>query len=90
MRRAHFSFQSRPLIVLTASDQFNDMPENARRSALAAWTKGHDVIAATSTRGQSVVVLHASHFIQRDDPGVVVQYATQVIGQVRAAALTGH
>lgn len=90
LRRTRFGFQSKPLIVLTAGDMFNDMPEAARQLALAAWTKGHDGIAATSTRGQNLVVLHTSHVIQLDQPGVVVQYATQVMGQVRAAALTGH
>lgn len=70
--RARRSFGTMPLIVLTAeNDGEND--ERYRK-----WKAGHDALAARSLRGESIVVLGASHFIQIDKPEAVISAITKV------------
>jgi pimeloyl-ACP methyl ester carboxylesterase len=84
LRHAHFTFGAKPLIVLTATNQFMGLPSAQRATAMRAWKTGHDQIAASSSIGQSILVEHSSHFIQADRPDVVVEAARKVIGDVRA------
>jgi pimeloyl-ACP methyl ester carboxylesterase len=85
LQNAHFTFGAKPLIVLTAADQFMGLPSAQRATAMKAWKTGHDQIAASSSIGRSILVEHSSHFIQADRPEVVVAAARKVVGDVRAS-----
>lgn len=88
LRHSHFRFGSKPLIVLTAADQFPDLTGSQRIQALRGWMQGHDALAARSRIGRNIVVQNSSHFIMLDQPAVVVRYTRQIIDAVRASAPT--
>jgi pimeloyl-ACP methyl ester carboxylesterase len=77
-----------PLIVLTRTD-FNappDFPANARAeipAEEAAWNKGHDEIAALSSRGINARVPGTGHYIHDAKPQVVVDAIVQVVREAR-------
>jgi pimeloyl-ACP methyl ester carboxylesterase len=91
-REAYFEanqFGNKPLIVLTAAHYpapaagFND-DEQTRYYAF--WKRAHDAIADLSSDGQSVVIPDSGHFIQRDQPALLVRYVDEVVAKVRANA----
>jgi pimeloyl-ACP methyl ester carboxylesterase len=77
-----------PLIVLTRTD-FNpppDFPANARAeipAEEAAWNKGHDEIAALSSRGINARVPGTDHYIHAAKPQVVIDAIVQVVREAR-------
>jgi pimeloyl-ACP methyl ester carboxylesterase len=81
-----------PLVVLTATvpQPFPDgTPDDVRKEVqpfMAAFSRGHDDIAALSTQGVNRPVPGASHYIQRDKPEVVIEAIQTVVAQARAAA----
>lgn len=84
------SYGAVPLIVLTAGRGF-DMTARASdtfraqvRAQAELWVKGHDEIAALSTRGVNRIIPNSGHTIQRDDPAAVIA----AIGEVLDAAST--
>jgi pimeloyl-ACP methyl ester carboxylesterase len=80
-------FGAMPLIVLTAARHpapVSDFSDEEQALYYAAWKHAHDVIAALSTDGKNVVVENSSHFIQRDQPAVLVSYVNDVVAKVRA------
>jgi hypothetical protein len=85
LRDRHFQFGDKPLIVLTAADLLEDLPDDRRDRARQAWTHGHDLLAAGSSIGQNIVVARSSHFIMLDRPDVVIRYAKQIVDAARAA-----
>jgi pimeloyl-ACP methyl ester carboxylesterase len=87
-RAARRPFGDMPLIVLTASE-FSANPwedQAAVEARKADWRAGHDALAARSTRGRSIVVQGAGHFIQLDQPDVVIGSIKEVVAEVRRAS----
>lgn len=80
-----------PLIVLTATvpQAFpKGAPDDVRKQAalfMAAFSRGHDDIAALSSRGVNRPVAGASHYVQVEKPEVVIEAIRAVIAQARAA-----
>ena len=85
VEQARPTFGSIPVVVLTAGD--HPLPPNIDRSEAAALTKagqeGHRQLAALSTDGREEVVPHSGHYIQIDQPNVVITTVEQVIAEVR-------
>jgi pimeloyl-ACP methyl ester carboxylesterase len=86
-RRQARSFGNRPLIVLTAglSDRGPEQSEADYKAFAAIWKKGHDRLAARSTRGESIVVPGAHHSIQLEQPQAVIDAIQRVVVEVRNA-----
>jgi pimeloyl-ACP methyl ester carboxylesterase len=83
---AKFTFGDKPLVILTHSKPF-PMPglTTAQIAGVGkAWSDGHDVLAAKSTRGSNTVVPDTSHYIQIDAPGAVIDAVKKVVAEVRA------
>lgn len=80
-------FGDLPLEVLSAATPPASSWRDAERSRVAGqhWQDGHRRLAERSTRGRWVIVQHAGHFIQLDQPQVVISAIERVIAQVRAA-----
>jgi pimeloyl-ACP methyl ester carboxylesterase len=78
-----------PLIVLTRTDYETDMPPTFNADDKAkmkqVWEGLHTEMAALSEKSQHRFVPGAGHYIQRDNPGAVVQAIADVVAQVRAA-----
>jgi pimeloyl-ACP methyl ester carboxylesterase len=90
-RRAKRAFGDMPIVVLTAGiparDQNNDA---AYEEFKTLWKAGHDAIAARSTRGESIVVPLAHHFIQLDQPPVVIEAIGRVVAAIRVTERGEH
>ena len=73
------------LIVLTAGKalQASGMTEVQEASLSSAWKAAHDELAARSTRGQSILVPKSSHYIQNDDPQIVIDQVHNVVTSAR-------
>jgi len=75
-----------PLVVLTAGRTMASFPglTGAERAQFAAaWNAGHDALAHRSTQGKNVAVPDSGHFIQIDQPTIVVGAIRDVVAQVR-------
>ena len=78
------------LRILTAGDP-DAMPPNFDATALAQvpafqaeLLRGHDALAALSTKGANVVVPGTTHYIQLIKPDVVISTISQVVGETQA------
>lgn len=83
---ANESHGALPLIVLTAEDAYADVPPNDRRALEAARDETHKLIAATSTRGERMIVAHSTHEIQTDQPKIVADAVFKLAAEIRAEA----
>ena len=85
VERANPSFGSIPVLVLTAGD--HPLPPNFSKADAAALTKagqeGHERLAALSTRGEEIVVPHSGHYIQIDQPDVVIDFVKKLVIELR-------
>lgn len=79
-----------PLVVLTrdkfpptpnASDGFNQVVEDV-------WKRGHQALAARSSRGRNIAVPNSSHYIQASQPAAVVAAIREVLAQARTTPLS--
>ena len=78
-----------PLVVLTAGATPTDLPEPvlaAWPQHEAVWMRGHDAVAALSSRGVNRVIPDAGHYIQMDRPDVVIATVIEVVEAARARA----
>jgi pimeloyl-ACP methyl ester carboxylesterase len=78
-----------PLVVLTAGRtmaDFSGLSSTQRSQFAAAWNDGHDALAHRSTQGRNVAVPNSGHYIQVDQPGIVVDAIRGVVDAARAAA----
>jgi pimeloyl-ACP methyl ester carboxylesterase len=82
------NYGAMPLIVLTRTE-FNppaQYPANARAeipAEEAAWNKGHDELAALSTRGINARVPGTDHYIHGGKPQVVIDAIEQLVREAR-------
>ena len=88
LRAARHSLGDMPLIVLTRTPPPPRPGQSqAERDALnKLWEDLHDGIAAESSRGVDRIVPYSGHFIQWDQPQVVVDAILEVLTQARGQA----
>ncbi|WP_229238271.1 alpha/beta fold hydrolase [Dyella amyloliquefaciens] len=75
-----------PVVVLRASDTDADAPADIRKTLEAARDKTQAKILSTTTHGQHVMVDHASHDIQLDQPEVVTNAVTSLLKEATVSA----
>ena len=80
-------FPSVPLVVLTRGKYAWDGGDAADPYAADDWLEMQRELAALSPYGRHIVVKESGHVIQKDEPELVVQAVSDMIDQVRAAAL---
>ena len=74
------SYGSIPLVLLSATEQGKDVPDEVRKVIEAARSQTHARILAASTDGIAVEVPGASHDIQLDRPEAVVSAVRRLLG----------
>ncbi|MCA9906193.1 MAG: alpha/beta hydrolase, partial [Anaerolineae bacterium] len=89
--RAIDSLGDLPLLVLTAGAYLHDVPPGAAAQARAAqlqalWQVMHREIAGQSSTARQILVETSGHFVQRDQPEVIVAAIQQMLEIVRAGA----
>lgn len=85
LQKANPSFGSVPLVVLTAGeDEQTALPKSTRIAITKAWKKNNDELAARSSRGRNIVVPDTHHYIQNEQPDVVIDAVRQVISEARS------
>jgi pimeloyl-ACP methyl ester carboxylesterase len=72
-REAHFSFGSKPLIVLTAGSNDAD----------PAWQRLQKELATRSSNGKRIVATGSGHYIQDDRPELVIAAVREVIAATK-------
>ena len=84
--RVAASLGTLPLVVLTRGDAngLSGLTADEGRRADAAWKAGHDRLAALASEGINVVVPHAGHFIQLDQPDIVIAQIKRIIAKARS------
>jgi pimeloyl-ACP methyl ester carboxylesterase len=76
-----------PLIVLSrgnADPWVPNLTESQGVQSLLAWQHGHEELAALSNNGVHRIVENSGHFIQNDQPSIVIGAIKEVVGRVRA------
>jgi pimeloyl-ACP methyl ester carboxylesterase len=76
-----------PLIVLSrgnADPWVPNLTESQGAESLLAWQHGHEEVAALSSNGVHRIVENSGHFIQNDQPSIVIGAIKEVVGRVRA------
>ncbi|MET0772506.1 MAG: alpha/beta hydrolase [Candidatus Limnocylindrales bacterium] len=76
--RASGDLGDRPVIVLTADQQLEELPEPYRSRDADAWLAMQEELASLSTRGIQRTVADAGHFIQDDQPEAVIEAIREV------------
>jgi len=81
VRAAYRPLGAIPIIVLTheASPRGPAETQEQRDAKNKLWIDLHDQIAAMSTRGKRLTVAHADHYIQMDQPRVVIDSILEVV-----------
>ena len=89
------NYGSMPLIVLTATKDPAAWPPGFSQAAKdelpafhALWVRGHDEYAALSSRGVNRRVPDSTHYIQYDQPQVVIDAVDEVVAVARREAGT--
>jgi len=74
-----------PLIVLTAGNiqSYPGLSSAQAGQMHDVWTRGHDRVAALSSRGVNRIVPGAGHYIQLYRPSAVVSAVDEIVDQVR-------
>jgi len=82
------SFGSLPLAVLTATKSLANVPGLSAAdlaSVVAAWVAGHDRLARRSTRGTNTLVPNSGHYIELEQPAIVVAAIRRIIAEARTS-----
>jgi pimeloyl-ACP methyl ester carboxylesterase len=82
------TFGDMPLVVLTAGQSPKDpgLTDAQNQAWETLWMKGHDEMAALSTRGQNRVVPGSGHFIPIERPQAVIDAVDEVVAEARRKA----
>jgi pimeloyl-ACP methyl ester carboxylesterase len=85
LRAAHHSLGDMPLVVLTRTPAppGPDQTQEQRDVLNKLWGTLHDEMAAESTRGVNLTVPNSGHFIEWDQPQVVVHSILEVLAATR-------
>jgi pimeloyl-ACP methyl ester carboxylesterase len=93
--RAVRSLGDRPLIVLTAMAPFTEPELRAMKitqvqgaQVKSIWRELQQDEASWSSRSRHVLMPHAGHNIQKEDPGAVVESVLSVVDAVRGSTTT--
>ena len=78
-----------PLIVLTAGDESKGpqppgMTDELRADIRKVWLELHTELRELSSKGRQVMANKSGHYIQHDEPGLVVDAIREVVEQVRS------
>lgn len=86
-REARRHFGDMPLVVLTAAvAPREDVQDDAAfAEASERWRNGHKELATRSARGEWIMVPEAEHFIQLDEPAVVLDAIRRVVEMARSS-----
>ncbi len=92
---AQHAFGALPLIVITHAAPPPSSPADANKAlaneALLDETQRQDAqIAHLSSNSEQILALRSGHYIQQDQPGVVIDAVRQVIDAVRHHAALPH
>jgi pimeloyl-ACP methyl ester carboxylesterase len=81
------SLGSMPLVVLSHDpDRLNsELPPDIAKSTNQAWEKMQEELAHLSTRGTQTISKNSTHYIQLDDPQLVISSVRNVVEQARNA-----
>jgi len=90
VRGGRRSYGDMPLIVLTHSPmpKASDETQEQRDVKTRIWEELHDQIAALSTRGVNRTVVDSGHYIQLDQPQIVIDAILEVLDMARAPAVS--
>lgn len=84
---ARRSFGRIPIIVMTAAESIDGKATTAERNASSnlwrSWKAGHDMLAARSGLGRSIVISQSGHFVQLDQPQEVIEAVKEVVRETR-------
>ena len=88
-------FGDMPLLVLSHDPDklYSELPPDVAKSTNQAWEKMQEELAHLSTRGTQVISKNSSHYIQFDNPALVVSSVHSIVEQDRGARTvvsTGH
>lgn len=85
LEQAKVSFGNKPLTVLTRSKGFKFLGATPSQEAAIqhAWAAGHDKIATLSMRGKNIIVPDTEHYIELDQPAIVVSTVRDVVDDLR-------
>jgi len=75
-----------PMLILTAAEWIKQSPpgnEDAARLQ-AQWEGLHREIMQSSSHAQQILVKSSGHFVQREQPEVIVAAIRQMVEQVRS------
>lgn len=89
VRAARRSYGAMPLIVLTHVTVLKrpDETQEQREAKTRVWEELHDQIAALSTRGVNRTVTDTGHYIQFDQPQVVIDAIFEVLDAARVPSV---
>ncbi|MEO5817513.1 MAG: alpha/beta hydrolase [Gemmatimonadaceae bacterium] len=80
-----------PLVALTAGrTSVPGVTPEVAEGIHREWVKMHKEIVARSTRGRWILAEKSAHYIQRDQPDLVVQSVREMLDTLRAAVPTAH
>jgi hypothetical protein len=74
-----------PLAVLSHDPDklFTELPPDIARSTNQAWEKMQEELAHLSTRGTQTIAKNSSHYIQFDNPELVISAVRNIVEQAR-------
>jgi pimeloyl-ACP methyl ester carboxylesterase len=77
-----------PMLILTAADWIKQAPPGSEGAARlqAQWEGLHHEIMRLSSHAQQILVKSSGHFVQREQPEVIVAAIRQMVEQVRGQA----
>jgi pimeloyl-ACP methyl ester carboxylesterase len=89
VRRARRSYGNMPLVVLTAGNNIKvpGFSSESDREMQSVWIDLHNKLAKLSARGINTIVPDSGHYIQLDQPKVVITAVDRVL---RASRLNGN
>jgi hypothetical protein len=79
-----------PMLVLTAAEMIKQAPPGSEDAARlqARWEGLHHEIMRLSSQAQQIPVKSSGHFIQREQPEVIVAAIRQMVEQVRSQIIS--
>ena len=83
LRDAHFDFCDKPLIVLSGTNEQDELPPAELAKVTKAMLANQADLAAHSTKGKQLLVSSKTEYIQTYHPDVVVRSVTEIVEEVR-------
>jgi hypothetical protein len=90
VRGSRHALGALPLIVLTHAGPTPGLPPGLDAAQRAAAQRQDAQIAQLSTNSEQILALRSGHYIQVDQPGLVVEAILEVLSAARHHALLPH